>query len=72
MKLLMENWRKYITENKIADALLSLTLNAKMQGDIGPQVLFKMSDEDLMDQIRKHNHRKDEVTDEELYIYIRG
>ena len=68
----MENWRKYITENKIADALLSLTLNAKMQGDIGPQVLFKMSDEDLMDQIRKHNHRKEEVSDEELYIYIRG
>ena len=72
MKLLMENWRKYLTENKIADALLSLTLNAKMQGDIGPQVLFKMSDEDLMDQIRKHNHRKEEVSDEELYIYIRG
>ena len=58
MKLLMENWRKFLTENKIADALLSLTLNAKMQDDIGPQVLFKMSDEDLMDQIRKHNHRK--------------
>ena len=72
MKLLMENWQKFLTENKIADALLSLTLNAKMQGDIGPQVLFKMSDEDLMDQIRKHNHRKEEVSDEELYIYIRG
>ena len=68
----MENWQKFLTENKIADALLSLTLNAKMQGDIGPQVLFKMSDEDLMDQIRKHNHRKEEVSDEELYIYIRG
>ena len=72
MKLLIENWRQYLTENKIADALLSLTLNAKMQDDIGPQVLFKMSDEDLMDQIRKHNHRKEEVSDEELYIYIRG
>ena len=56
----------------IADALLSLTLNANMQGGIGPQVLFKMNDQDLMDQIKKYNHRKDEVSDEELYNYIRG
>jgi hypothetical protein len=56
----------------IADALLSLTLNANMQGGIGPQVLFKMSDTELMQQIKNHNHRKDEVSDQELYNYIRG
>jgi len=56
----------------IADALLSLALNANMQGGIGPQVLFKMNDEDLMQQIKKHNHRKDEVSDEALFNYLRG
>ena len=56
----------------IADALLSLTLNANMQSGIGPQVLFKMSDTELMQQIKNHNHRKDEVSDQELYNYIRG
>ena len=56
----------------VADALLSLALNANMQGGIGPRVLFKMSDEDLRKQIRIHNHRKDEVSDEQLYNYIRG
>jgi hypothetical protein len=56
----------------IADALLSLTLNANMQGGIGPHILFKMNDEDLMKQIQAHNHRKDEVSDEELYNYLRG
>jgi len=61
-------------ENRVAvaDALLSLALNANMQGGIGPQVLFKLNDEQLKQQIQTHNHRKDEVTDEELYIYIRG
>jgi hypothetical protein len=56
----------------IADALLSLALNANLQGGIGPQVLFKMNDEDLMQQIKKHNHRKDEVSDEALFNYLRG
>mgnify|MGYP003112758578 CR=1 FL=1 len=56
----------------VADALLSLTLNANMQSGIGPQVLFKMDDENLMQQIKIHNHRKDEVSDKELYNYIRG
>ncbi len=55
----------------IADALLSLALNANMQGGIGPQLLFKMSDEDLKQQIQKHNHRKDEVSDEMLFNYLR-
>ena len=69
--LIRENDNK---ENKvtIADALLSLALNANMQGGIGPQVLFKMSDTELMQQIKNHNHRKDEVSDQELYNYIRG
>jgi hypothetical protein len=56
----------------IADALLSLALNANMQAGIGPQVLFKMNNEDLMQQIKKHNHRKDEVSDEALFNYLRG
>jgi len=43
-----------------------------LQGGIGPQVLFKMNDEDLMQQIKKHNHRKDEVSDEALFNYLRG
>jgi hypothetical protein len=56
----------------VADALLSLALNANMQGGIGPQVLFKMSDEELKQQIQIHNHRKGEISDEELYNYLRG
>ncbi len=56
----------------LADALLSLALNANMQGGIGPQVLFKMSEQELKQQIQIHNHRKDEISDEELYNYIRG
>ena len=61
-------------ENKVAlaDALLSLALNANMQGGIGPQVLFKMSEQELKQQIQIHNHRKDEISDEALYNYIRG
>ena len=56
----------------IADALLSLTLNANMQGGIGPQLLFKMNDQDLMVQIKKHNHRKNEVSDQVLFDYLRN
>jgi hypothetical protein len=56
----------------IADALLSLALNANMQGGVSPKILFKMSEEELREQIRLHNHRKDEVSDKELYNYIRG
>ena len=55
----------------IADALLSLTLNANMQGGISPRSLFKMNDKDLLLQIKAHNHRKDEISDKELYNYIR-
>ena len=51
-------------EVTVADALLSLALNANMQGGLSPKVLFKMSDEELKKQIKKHNHRKDEVADE--------
>ena len=56
----------------IADALLSLALNANMQGGIGPQILFTMRDEELKQQIQIYNHRKDEISDEELYNYLRG
>ncbi len=56
----------------IADALLSLALNANMQGGVSPKILFKMSEEELREQIRLHNHRKDDVSDKELYNYIRG
>ena len=61
-------------ENKVtvADALLSLALNANMQGGISPQVLFKMSEKALRQQIKTHNHRKNEISDEELYNYLRG
>ena len=55
----------------IADALLSLTMNAYLQGNISPRILLKMSDEDLIEQIKLHNHRKDEISDEQLYNYIR-
>ena len=56
----------------LADALLSLTLNANMQGGISPKTLFKMNEKDLRQQIKLHNHRKNEISDEELYNYIRG
>jgi hypothetical protein len=56
----------------VADALLSLTMNAYLQGNISPRVLLKMSNEDLIQQIKIHNHRKNEISDKELYNYIRG
>tara|TARA_R110000824_G_scaffold113004_1_gene262506 strand:- start:478 stop:1146 length:669 start_codon:yes stop_codon:yes gene_type:complete len=59
-------------EVTVADALLSLALNANMQGGLSPKVLFKMSDEELKKQIKKHNHRKDEVSDESLFDYLRN
>ena len=43
-----------------------------MQGGLSPKVLFKMSDEELKKQIKKHNHRKDEVSDESLFDYLRN
>ena len=59
-------------EVTVADALLSLALNANMQGGLSPKVLFKMSDEELKKQIKKHNHRKDEVSDESLFDYLKN
>ena len=55
----------------VADALLSLTMNAYLQSNISPRNLFKMKDKDLINQIKLHNHRKDEISDEQLYNYIR-
>jgi len=31
-----------------------------------------MNDQDLMAQIKKHNHRKDEVSDQVLFDYLRS
>jgi hypothetical protein len=56
----------------IADALLSLAMNAFLQSNIPPGQLFKLGDEELIQQIKTHNHRKDEASDQELYNYIRS
>ena len=82
MKLLMEDWRKYLTEditldikvNKkdftIRDAYVAFVLNASMQGNISPRTLLSPDNQNLLKHIKDYNHRKDEVSDEELYNYI--
>jgi len=54
----------------IADALLSLVLNAAQLEGISPPKLYKLTDEDLMAQIELHNHNE-EVSNEELFNFIR-
>ena len=54
----------------IADALLSLVLNAAHHEGISPPKLYKLTDEDLVAQIELHNHNE-EVSNEELFNFIR-
>jgi hypothetical protein len=54
----------------VADALLSLVLNAAHAG-INPPQLYNLDDEDLRSQIKIHNHNE-EVTSDELFNFIRG
>ena len=54
----------------VADALLSLVLNAAHAG-INPPQLYNLDDEDLRSQIEIHNHNE-EVTADELFNFIRG
>jgi hypothetical protein len=54
----------------VADALLSLVLNAAHAG-IDPPQLYNLDDEDLRSQIEIHNHNE-EVTSDELFNFIRG
>jgi hypothetical protein len=54
----------------VADALLSLVLNAAHAG-IDPPQLYNLDDEDLRSQIEIHNHNE-EVTADELFNFIRG
>ncbi len=69
-----ENLNVKVTEKgfTINDAYLALVLNARMQGDISPKVLLDPNNQNLLQHIKDYNHRKDEVSDEELYTYIRG
>jgi hypothetical protein len=54
----------------ISDAYLAFVLNARMQGNISPRVLLSPDNQNLLKHIKDYNHRKDEVSDEELYNYI--
>jgi len=54
----------------IADALLSLVLNVAHAGTTPPE-LYALDDEELRSQIELHNHNE-EVSNEELYNFIRG
>ena len=56
----------------INDAYLAFILNARMQGNISPRILLSPENKDLTQHIKDYNHRKDEVSDKELYNYIRG
>ena len=72
MKLLIENWREYLTENKIADVYRAFILNAHMLGKISPRDLLSSKNKNLKQHIEDYNHRKKDVSDEELYNYIRS
>ena len=54
----------------IADALLSLVLNAAHAG-MSPTELYGLDGDDLRKQIELHNHNK-EVSNEELFNFIKG
>ena len=54
----------------VADALLSLVLNAAHHEGINPTQLYNLDDEDLRLQIELHNH-SEEVSNEELFNFIR-
>ena len=62
MKLLLENWRKYLTEPTIQEAFLSLILSLARE-DIKLKDLHQMELRDLEDTVEKHNVSKFEVGD---------
>tara|TARA_R110002074_G_scaffold142914_1_gene289628 strand:+ start:59 stop:298 length:240 start_codon:yes stop_codon:yes gene_type:complete len=75
MKLLLENWRKYLNENTQEDwtlnhAYRAFILNANLQGNISPKALLSPDNKDLKKHIHDYNPKKDKISDEELYNFI--
>ena len=62
MKLLLENWRKYLTEPTIQEAFLSLILSLARE-DIKLKDLHQMELRDLEDTVKAHNVSTFEVDD---------
>ena len=60
MKLLIENWRKYLTESTIQEAFLSLMLSLARE-DIKLKDLHQMELGDLKNIVGNHNVSKFEV-----------
>ena len=55
----------------MSDAYMAFILNASMQDNIPPRVLLDTDNEELLQHIKRYNHRKDDISDEELYNYIK-
>jgi hypothetical protein len=62
MKLLLENWREYLTESTIQEAFLSLILSLARE-DIKLKDLHQMELRDLEDTVKTHNVSTFEVDD---------
>jgi len=72
MKLLLENWREYLTESTIQDALLAFMSNMVHHHEIRPADVKELSAEDpkkLKDYIKTHNHMIDNGV---LFKFIRN
>ena len=73
MKLLLENWREYLTESTteptIQDALLAFMLNMKDHEKKRPADVKALSEEDLMRYIETHNLM---IDNDELFNFIRS
>ena len=73
MKLLLENWRKYLNENTQEDwtlnhAYRAFILNANLQGNISPKALLSPDNKDLKKHIHDYNPKKDKISDEDLKL----
>lgn len=73
MKLLMENWRMYLTESTteptIQDALLAFMLNMKDHEKKRPADVKTLNDKELWRYIETHNLM---IDNDELFNFIRS
>jgi len=65
----MENWRQYLTESTIQNALLAFMLNMRDHEKKRPADIKTLSDEELLRYIKTHNHM---IDDDELFNFIRS
>jgi hypothetical protein len=73
MKLLLENWREYLTESTteptIQDALLAFMLNMKDHEKKRPADVKALNDKELWRYIETHNLM---IDNDELFNFIRS